>query len=211
MNKEKSSFTVNSFSYIRKNDNCDLVWKNWSRCYEYVWILNKLEEYKFNFKSIHNTACGGCLPIHKQFADELCRLGQKHHFKVVNSDNMDPKYHKKKPFKFIPLNFHKYDLITDEGIQDTFDIILNISTIEHFPTNESIIKCMNNMLNKLNPGGKLLLTFDYPDINIGLLESFFKAKCLDVQLTERLCGENSPIPDKNYTHLNIIYLEVTKN
>jgi 2-polyprenyl-3-methyl-5-hydroxy-6-metoxy-1,4-benzoquinol methylase len=50
------------------------------------------------------------------------------------------------------------DDITDSKLNEKFDLITCISTLEHIENSD---KAIQNMVNLLNPGGKLVLTFPY--------------------------------------------------
>jgi hypothetical protein len=199
-----NNFTVNTFNFISNTSLYDIKWDNWSRCYEYELIINKLNELNNKNIKIHNSACGATLPIHKQFADYLKEIG----YNILNSDNLDPKYCRKRPFKYFPDNFINFNIISDI-INEKFDIILNISTIEHFHDKNDVKKAIFNLLSQLNINGKLLLTFDYPDIDINYIEKIFNIKCKDCD--NRLNGSNSILQNNRYKNLNIVYLEIQKN
>lgn len=197
-----TNYKVNEFRFVSVDDNYDLNWNNWSRCYEYTLIIDKINENNKDNITIHNTACGVILNIHKQFADKLSELG----YNVLNSDNLDPKY-TRKPQKYFPENFKKFDIVSDK-LNEKFDYVLNISTLEHFQDKNKIKSAIFNLLSQLNINGKLLLTFDYPDIDIKYIENIFNIKCIDSD--NRLNGNNSPIICTKYENLNIVYLEIEK-
>jgi hypothetical protein len=195
-------YSIKDFRFISKNDIYDLKWDNWSRTYEYTYILKRLHQIHDQTSvelTLHNTACGGDGQIHKEFSDYLINNFPK--FKVCNSDVQN--YDK---LKYKPLNFHQEDITAPSDIK--YDIVLNISTIEHLPPGKIKI-ALYNLLNQIKPGGFLFLTFDYPDVNLKMIEKYIGGKCMDTP--ERLSGLNSVIPSKVFTQFNIVYLEINKN
>jgi hypothetical protein len=76
-------------------------------------------------------------------------------------------------------------------------MVLNISTIEHLP-NEFRISALQNLIDQINIGGHLILTFDYPDIDILEIENFFGVEI-----------KNSSESIKNQ-HLSVVLLHLIK-
>ena len=70
-------------------------------------------------------------------------------------------------------NFIFYDIT--KSLDKKFDLVLNISTIEHLPNDKRLL-AIENLINQVNKNGHLILTFDYPDVNINEIEDFFKIK-----------------------------------
>ena len=54
-------------------------------------------------------------------------------------------------------------------------MVLNVSTIEHLPSDKRLLS-LKNLIDQLEDGGHLILTFDYPDIDILQIENFFGLK-----------------------------------
>lgn len=170
----------------------DPIWtEHWSRPYEYGFILDRVQ--KFNPKTCHNTGCG-YLPIHKSFYDQL-----KNYVEYIENSDID----ERAPGVFP--DYVKYDITQPNNKK--FDLVLCISILEHLPSNIQI-KALENLANQTNPGGKLILTCDYPDVRIGLLEDFFGTKC-NAPPMDVLTGGSSVWPMRCFNDLAVVYLEVT--
>jgi len=186
-----SRFKILDFSFFDRLDLCDKKWKEWSRCYEYPYVLRLINGN--GYKKIHNTACGGMLETHRMFIEELINIG----FDVTNSDVS---------YYNVP-NFVNYDVRERRpDLSGRFDAVLCISSLEHINENHVII--IDNLLDQVKDGGVLIITFDYPDVNLKQLEEYFSCGCMDV--TDKLNGLNSLMPDNAYGHLNIVGLVIEK-
>jgi len=177
---------VKEFRFLSKNDIYNKKWICWSRIYEYEWILSKLQ---WENNTIHNTVCWFAW-LHINFWYEL-----EKYWKVTNSD-----YHKWDSNRI--QNFIKYDIRNPK--RKKFDYVLNISTLEHLKPHNTI-KAFSNLLNQTNK--TLLLTFDYPRVDLKWLEEELWVKCKDVD--ERLNGINWVVVDDRYHWLNIVVLEIS--
>lgn len=158
----KSEFINNSFPL-------DTKYIHWSRLYEWKYVIDTVNNLKP--KSIHNTACGGlntgdCL--HLTFCSDLDNLCEN----ATHSDLWGGGYigTETKPEKD---NFIFYDIT--QPLDKKFDLVLNISTIEHLPNDKRLL-AIENLMNQVKKDGHLILTFDYPDVNISEIEEFFKIK-----------------------------------
>lgn len=170
------------------------IWgEHWSRPYEYGLIVERLRDYKVKskFKTCHNTACG-FLPIHRSFYEmiEDC-------FEVTENSDLFA-------MSQFP-NYHTQDLLLPA--EKTYDVVVCISAIEHFsPDQQEIV--LGNLIEQTKPGGKIIVTCDYPDVNVTSLEKILGASCSKPR--EILSGNNSLWPMACFGNLNIIYLEMTK-
>lgn len=165
----QTNFKILKSEFITTDYEKESKYIHWSRIYEWKYVIDKIKEY--NPKSIHNTACGGlnvndCL--HLTFCDDIEKICEE----VTHSDLWGGTYPgtEVKPEKE---NFVFYDITTP--LQKKFDMILNVSTIEHLP-NDKRLTSLQNLINQLDTGSHLILTFDYPDINISEIENFFNLK-----------------------------------
>jgi hypothetical protein len=173
----------------------------WSRIYEYPYVtefiknnIHKDSNFLFSIPEIHNCAWG-FEGIHVTFRDELDTLGKCVHSDIVHSDFRDSFY---------------YDITTEnKEFESKFDFVVNVSTIEHLPTAKDRITSIENLLKQVKTGGYLILTFDYPRVNLLEIETLVGTKCKVA--TAALNGENSAHPNKNYKDLNIVYLILKKN
>lgn len=179
---------VVEFRFLSYEDKYDLRWNNWSRTYEYTKILSRLRE--VNPGSIHNTACGFD-PLHLDFANELLSISAD----TTHSDVIKQKFQ----------NYRRYNITNKCGYY--YDAVINISVVEHLREN-CRITVLDNLYEQINPGGHLFLTFDYPSVDLEMVEEWTKSKCSDVQ--NRLSGCNSVIPNIYAKDLNIVYLEIIK-
>ena len=176
---------VIEFSYFDISDPHDVKrWPNYSRCYEYEWILSRLAEWPGG-RRLHNTACG-TWPLHKSFARAL------NDWDAVHTD--------------IQGN-HKYDITTK--CSENFDVVLCISTLEHLSRERQAL-ALKYLTDQLLSFGLLLCTFDAPPADLKLIEEYFGAKCADVDC--RLNGFNGPIKQTGmkFNH-NIVKLAAEKS
>jgi hypothetical protein len=189
-------FTVNEFRYLTVNDKYMDEFSNWSRPYEYNWILQNLQKASLNNPSIHNTCCG-TQPIHLQFAEKLNKFSQNiTHSDIIKSD------------LFLQhLNIETYDLT--QSYNKLFDIVICISTLEEMRANDREI-AFNNLINQVNVGGHLLLTCDYPDVELSFLENILGQKIM-LDNNIKLCGNNSAFRNDEFSNLNIIVIDLIKN
>lgn len=158
---------VTEFAFFDVADPHDAKrWSNWSRCYEYEWVLRKLGEWTGG-RRLHNTACG-TWPLHRAFAAELDKS-----WDVVHSDIVIDS---------------RYDIT--KRCPENFDVVLSISTLEHMSAADQAL-ALKNLTDQILSYGLLLMTFDVPPADLGLVESFFGAKCRNT--ATRLNGVNGPI------------------
>lgn len=156
------SFKVLEFRLFDSSDPRDERWEEWSRVYEYKFILEKVNELsKTAQTSIHNT-CWGYQGIHIKFKDEL----ESKYSQMTNSDILS---------SALP-NTQVYDLRKSPKKEWTeeFDFVINVSTIEEIES--SHLKVIKHLLYMVKPGGYLLVTFDFPGINLTYIERFFKTR-----------------------------------
>jgi len=193
------NFKVIDFRFADVNDNYDEKYAIdgvWSRLYEYHYVLNTIKMNMLKNMSkpkIHNSSWGFA-GIHVPFRDELDGIGECIHSDIQNSDVRDTYY---------------YDITMEEPeFENYYDFVLNISTIEHLDGKEKRFQAIENLWKQVKVGGYLILTFDYPRVNLSKIEVLIDFKCK--QPINVLNGENSINPNKNYKDLNIIYLVLKK-
>lgn len=194
------NFTVIDFRFANANDQYDVNYaqKNiWSRLYEYHYVLDFIR-HNLNESTekpkIHNSSWG-FMGIHTMFRDELDTIGECVHSDISNSTER-PTYY--------------YDITVEEkSFENKFRFVLNISTIEHLINKEKRIVAIKNLYKQVEPNGFLIITFDYPSVNLFEIEQIVNAKC---ELSSNpLNGANSIIKNENYKNLNIVYLILKKN
>lgn len=189
------NFKVIDFRFASKDDKYDEKYFNgsaWSRPYEYKYVIDNINSKK-NVK-IHNTSWG-FEGVHVIFRKELDKLSETLHSDIIDIN----KEHK----SFI------YNIVTEnKEFEEEFDYVLNVSTIEHLKSQEDRLKAIKNLWKQVKPNGRLILTFDYPRVNLEEIENLINLRCLVVD--NKLNGKNSIVQNLTYEHLNIVYLVLEK-
>jgi len=194
------NFKIIDFRFAEATDEHDVKYNQigaWSRLFEYPYVINfiKMNKLKgFDITEIHNTSWG-FEGIHVTFRDELDKLGTSIHSDIRNSEFRDTYY---------------YDITKEnKEFEKKFDFVVNVSTIEHLNTVGDRLKAIENLMKQVKAGGYLILTFDYPRVNLNEIETLVGRKC-DVPVNA-LNGSNSTNPNQAYKDLNIIYLILRNN
>ena len=159
-------FEVLASRFFIKDDPREDRYVHWSRVYEWRYVLDMLRKYRP--RTVHNTACGGlnsgdCL--HLTFCADVSALCPD----AVHSDLWGGGYpgtETKPPGD----RFEHHDIT--EPHDRTFDFVLNVSTIEHLPK-DKVTRTLDNLLRQVAPGGHLILTFDFPDIDLQQIVDYF--------------------------------------
>ncbi len=164
-----SNFNIIKSEFISTDFPRDDKYIHWSRIYEWKYAIDAINEYKP--ETIHNTACGGlntgdCL--HLTFCKDILDICKS----VINSDIWGTDYPGVKTKPEVD-NFIYYDIT--EPYDKQFDMVLNISTIEHLPK-DKIVLTLDNILNQVKQGGHLILTFDYPEIDLATIKQYFNVE-----------------------------------
>lgn len=189
------NFEVIDFRFAKFTDNHDLKYKAWSRIYEYQYVIDFIKINKdISIPEIHNSSWG-FEGVHVLFHDDLDLIGECIHSDIVHSEYRNTYY---------------YDITTENReFANKFNFVINVSTIEHLETSDVIYKSIENLFKQVKPGGYLILTFDYPRVNLSEIESFIEHKCT-YDVKDILNGSNSKIVDERYENLNIVYLILKK-
>ena len=151
---------ITDSGYFKFSDLIDVKYTEWSRAYEYPYIMKFLDN-KFSTESIniHNTCCGGHHIDHVKFLKDL-ELNKN--WSVLNSDLNNYAYegyiknNLKSPFEF-------YDVTQPHNGE--FDVVINVSTLEEIP-NIDYTNYFENSYNQLKLGGYLLITCDVPPADL---------------------------------------------
>lgn len=183
---------IKAFRYITTNDLVDLDFHNWSRVFEYAYILNELKKDN-TIKSVHNTSCGGWLSVHRQFIDKLNELEGK---EIINSDI------KSQNVK----NFQLYNIL-DKSLKQ-YDCVINVSTLEDFQNYGLFEIALTNLLEMANK--RLIVTIDDNGREIGFIQKFFNIPISLLDDTNALRGSNSIYPEPSLNYLKIILLDIEK-
>ena len=175
----KAKFNVIDFREVDRNDDYDVKYmSNWSRPYEYDYVMRFLKDHNTKDMLVHNTACGGHNFVHNVFMNELSKFCNCIHSDIAVLKTMNMKY---------------YD-ITRSSIdyKNYFDFVLNISTLEHL-AKDKWVGAFNNLLDQIKINGYLIITFDIPLINLKEMEDYIESKCTRAAVP--LYGKNSVAPD----------------
>jgi SAM-dependent methyltransferase len=185
---------IEKFNFLSNHDvNDPVLYPNWSRAYEYPIVLENLKnDSKSNLK-IHNTSWG-FKNVHVTFRDILDDIGECTHSDIVKSEYRDTFY---------------YDITKEKNdFENKFDYVINVSTIEHLPSKKLQLTALKNLYKQVKKGGKLIVTFDYPRVDLKMIEEWVNTKCNKPQSI--LNGSNSVAPDPRYKNLNVIFLVIKK-
>ena len=177
-------------------DTKDTDFVNWSRPYEYGYVLDELKDEDIG-STVHNTACGN-EPIHLLFQEKLNDLG----LKVTNSDAFIKDENSGR--------IVKYDI--REKCDNKYDVVLCISTLEHLCRDERE-KAFLNLLDSTKK--RLIITMDCPDVSVSEVINwiyFLKQKkrilLVDVE-DEQLNTHNSIFQAPELGMKTIILLDIT--
>ena len=182
---------VKKFSYFSNSDYYDLKWGQWSRIYEYPFVINTIKKLWLFNPTIHNTWCWGW-DIHLQFAKEL-----ENYWIVLNTDNES--WH----WGILPNNFMKYDLLTKCNYKS--DIVLCISTLEHL---RNPLVALQNLIEATKEWWYLIITLDSPPVDLKQIEDYLWMKCKDIE--NKVNPKNSVIPNYAFDTINIVKLVIQK-
>ena len=189
LSKFDTKFKLLDFMYIDTLMMYDLKWGWWSRVYEYEFVLNTLKDLGCTTRSnLHNT-CWGWHGTHILFKNEL----ESRYPNIVNSDLRASRLE----------NTTVYDVTSScppEWV-GKFDFVINVSTVEEI--NNSHVEVIENLLKMVKVGGFLIATFDYPGIQLEMIEKLFDKK---IHLTPNAVnGSTSAYPMDEYKDLNVGY------
>ena len=190
---------IKEFRFLSWNEPfIDKQFKNWSRCYEWGYVLNECKKINKPI-TIHNTCCGPS-EIHKQFHDELIKVPDA---TVYNSDIFRTDTNK---------DFNNFFIYSIEHLNIIkYDMVLCISTLEELNKKEDsqiINKAFSSLYHQTGIEGRLIITCDYPMIQPELIESIIGEKIKDTP--NRLTGMTSFYKQPEYKDLSIILLDIQK-
>lgn len=184
------------FRYLNTHDAYNLKWKWCSRIYEYPTVLNFIDKIKFSGITIHNTSAGYGEDLGFFMKEFISELNSKYEF-VTHSDRLATPEWKIK----------RFDLLRDKH-ETQYDVVLNISVIEHLPEEYRIL-ALNNLWSIVKPTGYLILTFDLPAVNITQIEKWCNGLC-NIKHENAVNGFNSAFPQPGYGSYNFILLIIQK-
>lgn len=202
--------SVNEFRWLTINDPCLMEFKNWSRTYEYAYVLNKIKQSNIKNPSIHNTCCGTG-NLHAAFAKRLEDLSSN----VLNSDMIQSDFFRS------GYNFKLYNMYNPSN--ESYDIVINVSSLEDASQKEREL-AFTNLINQVKPGGRLILTCDHHESNgchsggdcndhrvpIPLLERLLGQPIQPIDPRFKLNSARSVYAEAEFSNYNIIAIDVTK-
>ena len=165
----------------------------WSRPYEYCKVENQLREHIGDDGKIHNTSWG-FQGVHVQFKERLDSLSMETLHTDIRHSTLE--------------NTELYDITKKpkEEWRETFDAVVNISTVEEVPFDH--VTVIKNLLEMVKPGGYLFITFDLPGLQLEKVEQFVGSS---IQETDnRLTVISSKYPNPNLSRLTCGYLAIQK-
>lgn len=183
---------INSFRFLDKDEVfSNPSYLNWSRCSEWGYVESELS--KLSGKTVHNTCCG-CKPIHLNFAKKISQTNNR----IYNSDIKDSIIKELGDFSI-------YNITVPSDVK--YDVVLCISALEHLKR-KNRVKAFNALYDSVKPGGRLIITCDYPDVEIEMLEGLLNEKCK--RSSDPLNGNNSTTVQPECGGLNVVLIDITK-
>jgi len=184
--------SIQDFRFLSLDDEFDNTYGNWSRSYEYPYILNSIKKYTKTPSIIHNTSWGW-EGVHNIFREKLDSLYDTVHSDIKKSNHPHTKI---------------WDITTPPAKEefDFYDIVINVSTIEEVKHDHVFI--LKNLLSMVKTGGLLIVTMDFPGAQLNKIENWLDKKI--EYSNNRLNGNTSLIPNNRYGHLNVIGLVIRK-
>jgi len=180
------------FRFINTDDLSDIKYEWCSRVYEYPILLNFLNEIKPS--SVHNTSAGYGIDLGIR---QLQIIKELKKYNTIHSD-LHPTE---------SMNIKQFNIVNDKMLQH--EVVINISVLEHLPKHEQIL-VLDNLWKNVKDGGYLFLTFDYPRVNLEIIEKWVGSKCQS-KPDNAVNGINSVFVQPKYSDLNFILLILNKN
>lgn len=183
---EFSPFDLLEFRTITLDDRVDNQFGAWSRIYEYPVVLDMIDKYAQRKDiHIHNTSWGfdGC---HITFKNIL----ESKYSQITNSDIQESNEENTMVWNITQSPPQKFI--------GSFDIVLNVSTVEEVKFNHLVI--FKNLFDQVKNGGLLIITFDLPGLQLKKFEQLFNKKLSTADNNINRLNSQNPTP--KYKHLN---------
>jgi len=187
-------FKLIEFKLFDSEDPFDTCWEEWSRIYEYEYVLETLTKLGANSSSeLHNT-CWGFHGVHVKFKETL----EKDYPLTLNSDVRQSDLPKTVIYDLTKKPLEKY--------KNKFDFVLNVSTLEEidFPH----IETFKNLLDMVKRNGYLIVTFDIPGIQLEMFEKLFGSRISSTRIP--LTGLTSKLPSSLFPNMSSGYFVVQR-
>jgi hypothetical protein len=179
MKKLSENYKVLKFGFFSDQDPSDMLFQHeicWSRIYEYPFVLQEIKSAGLENPKIHNCAWGS-KDIHIVFKTCLDVA-----YKDVYHSDITPS-------TFLNTNIWDITKAPRDSLLNYFDIVLNISTLEH--VHEDHRDVLENHLVQLNKGGLFIATFDLPGLQLENMQDYLGQKIKDCE--SRLNPINSKV------------------
>lgn len=195
---------LKTYRFLNHNELYDITPpynKHWSRPYEYELIINRIKQYREENPDIknmvvHNTACGTTGVRLSDIFFAFKKHLTLYNWDVIHSDIKECE------------DIIKYDITQPFMYKEFFDVVINISVIEHLPETHQLV-ALQNLYEQVKPGGLLLVTLDFPTVNLKIIDEFTKAHIAPFNPNILLTPRTSMCPEIN-DDLKIVYLEIEK-
>jgi hypothetical protein len=197
---------VLEFCFLKTSNKSDNKWKEWSRVYEYPYIIDKLKVLGANNNSLIHNSSWGYTELHKMFKDELDSVFDNCIHSDIRPSLLDKTF--------------CYDITKkiDNKYNNYFDFVINISTIEEVGYNN--VEIIKNLFEQVKIGGYLIVTFDYihsyngiegnGSINLESVSQFINKNINNDEPSRNITGNNSTSPMPIWGHLQCGVLIIKK-
>jgi 2-polyprenyl-3-methyl-5-hydroxy-6-metoxy-1,4-benzoquinol methylase len=179
---------VLEYRYLTAEDHHDATWENWSRAYEYPFVLTRLRRTR-----VMNVGCGGLMAIHGRWATMLNKTGlEVTHSDIVGAGLISP--------------FTYYDLRKPwDG--PSFDTVIAVSVLEHI--SYPVDALLDNLFGMVAHGGIMLATMDVPGVDRAAVDAWAGQAVTNIPPGGHiLSGANSVCEQLGWAETNILALAV---
>lgn len=184
---------IKEFKFLTTEDKNELLYDNWSRTYEYPFVLDSIKSYGNNVEKVHNTSWGW-YGVHVTFKETLDSIYPN----CIHSDIKQSDLDKTKIWNITNLP-EKNDI-------DFYDVVINVSTVEE--VNYDHVTILENLFSMVRPGGILVVTMDVPGAQLDKITKWLGEE--PKQSDKRITGNNSVLPNPRYGHLSVVGLVLEK-
>lgn len=156
--------------------------------------MNTLRDLNCSQSSRIHNSCWGFQGCHVEFKTEL----ESNYLNVLNSDL--------RPSPIANTTVYDVSRPCPAEWEGAFDFVINVSTIEEIP--HPHIQVFENLLKMAKIGGYLVVTFDFPGIQLDMFETLFGRK---IEWTPNpVTGSSSPIREDHWSNLKVGYFVIQR-